>query len=79
MAVNKLGAVGAVELDISKFFDTGLLQKLKPYGISGQIFGHISSFLSNRQLWVVLDERFSQEYLEFLKGPFFVLHFPNIH
>ena len=58
-----------MELDISKFFDTvwhaGLLCKLKPYGISGQIFGHISSFLSNRQLWVVPDERFSQEYLEF--------------
>ena len=31
--------------------------------ISGQIFGLISSFLSNSQLWVVLDGKFSQEYL----------------
>ena len=31
-------------------------------GISGQIFGLISSFLSNRWLWVVLDEKCSQEY-----------------
>ena len=32
------------------------------YRISGQIFGLISSFLSNRQLWVVLDGKSSQEY-----------------
>ena len=32
------------------------------YGISGQIFGLISSVLSNRQLWVVLDGKSSQEY-----------------
>ena len=53
-------------LDISKAFDrvwhAGLLHKLKSYGISGQIFGLISSFLSNRQLQVVLDGWFSQEY-----------------
>ena len=52
-------------LDISKTFDrvwhAGLLHKLKPYGISGQIFGLVS-FLGNRQLWVVLDGNFSQEY-----------------
>ena len=51
---------------ISKAFDrvwhTGLLDKLKSYGISGQIFGLISSFLSNRQLRVVLDGKSSQEY-----------------
>ena len=40
----------------------GLLHKLKSYGISGQIFGLISSFLSNRWLQVVLDEKSSQEY-----------------
>ena len=34
----------------------------KSYGISGQIFGLISSFLSNRRLWVVLDGKSSQEY-----------------
>ena len=44
-------------------FDAGLLQKLKSWGISGQIFGLISSFLSNRQLRVVLDGKSSQEYL----------------
>ena len=32
------------------------------HGISGQIFGLISSFLSNRQLRVVLDGKSSQEY-----------------
>ena len=32
------------------------------HGISGQIFGLISSFLSNRQLWVVLDVKSSQKY-----------------
>ena len=57
----------AIALDISKAFyrvywSTGLLHKLKLYGISGQVFGLISFFLSNRQLWVVLDENTSQEY-----------------
>ena len=53
-------------LDISKVFDrvwhAGLLHKLKSYGISGQIFGLISSFLSNRRLRVVLDGKSSHEY-----------------
>ena len=35
---------------------------LKSYGISGQVFGLISSFLSNRRLDVVLDGKSSQEY-----------------
>ena len=39
-----------------------LLHKLKSYVISGQIFGLISFFLSNRWLQVVLDEKSSQEY-----------------
>ena len=51
---NRSGATRAVALDISKAFDrvwhAGLLHKLKSYGISGQIFGLISSFLSNRRL-----------------------------
>ena len=42
--------------------DDGLPHKLKSYGISGQIFGLISSFLSNMRLWVVLDGKSSQEY-----------------
>ena len=65
-AFNRSGATRAVALDISKTFDrvwhAGLLQKLMSYGISGQIFGLISSVLNNRRLWVVLDWRSSQEY-----------------
>ena len=65
-AFNKFGATQAVALDISKAFDrvwhAGLLHKLKSCGISGQIFGLISSFLSNKQLQVVLDGKSSQEY-----------------
>ena len=53
--------------------------KLKSYGILGQIFVLISSFLSNRQLRVVLDGKSShkniQLMLEFLKALFLVLHF----
>ena len=53
-------------LDISNAFDrvlqAGLLHKLKSDGISGQLFGLISSFLSNRRLEVVLDGKSSQEY-----------------
>ena len=65
-AFNGSGATRAVSLDISKAFDrvwhAGLLHKLTSYGISGQIFGLISSFLSNRWLRVVLDGKSSQEY-----------------
>ena len=65
-AFNTTGATRAVALDISKAFDRvwhgGLLHKLKFYGISGQVFGLLSSFLSNRQLRVVLDGKPSQEY-----------------
>ena len=65
-AFKRSGANRAVALDISKAFDrvwhAGHLHKLKSYGISGQIFGLISSFLSNRRLRVVLDGKSSQEY-----------------
>ena len=65
-AFNRSGTIQPVALDIFKAFDrawhTGLLHKLKSYGISGQIFGLISSFLSNRRLRVVLDGKSSQEY-----------------
>ena len=58
-AFNRSGATRAAALDISKAFDrvwhAGLLHKLKSYGISGQIFGLISSFLSNMRLRVVLN------------------------
>ena len=46
----------------NKFWHAGLLHKLKSYGISGQLFGLIFYFLSNRWPWVVLDEKSSQEY-----------------
>ena len=63
---NRSGATRAAAVNKSKAFDrvwhAGLLHKLKSYGFSGQIFGLISSFLSNRQLWVVLDGKSSQEY-----------------
>ena len=65
-AFNRSEATRAVALNISKAFDrvwhAGLLHKPKSYGISGQIFGLISSFLSNRWLQVVLDGKSSQEY-----------------
>ena len=55
-----------IALDISKAFEriwhAGLFHKLKSYGISGQVLGLILSFLSNRQLQVVLDGKSSQEY-----------------
>ena len=64
-AFNSSGATRVVALDISKAFDrvwhAGLLN-LKSYGISGQMFGLISSFLGNGQLWAVLDGKSSQEY-----------------
>ena len=63
---SRSGATRAVALDISKCFDrvchAGLLHKHKSYGISGQIFGVISSFLSNRRLRVVVDGKSLQEY-----------------
>ena len=53
-------------LDVSKAFDrvwhAGPLHKLKSYRISGQVFGLISSFLSNRRLRVVLNGKSSREY-----------------
>ena len=66
-AFNRSGATRAVALDISKAFDrvwhAGLVHNLKSYGISGQIFGLISSFFSNRWLRVALDGKSLQEYL----------------
>ena len=65
-AFNRSWATRTLALDIFKAFDrvwhAGLLHKLKCYGISGQIFSLISSFLSNRRLQVVLDGKSSQEY-----------------
>ena len=65
-AFNRSGATRAVALNIFKAFDRvwhgSLLHELTCYGISGQIFGLIFSFLSNRRLRVVLDGNSSQEY-----------------
>ena len=63
-AFNSSGASRAVALDISKAFDrvwhAGLIHILMSYGISGQTFGLISSFLSSSWLRVVLDGMCSQ-------------------
>ena len=65
-AFSRFGATRAAAFEISKAFDrlwhAGLLHKLTSYGISNQLFALISSFLSNRQLRVVLDGKSSQEY-----------------
>ena len=65
-AFDRSGATRALALNISKAFDrvwhVDLLHQLRSYKILGQIFGCISSFLSNRQLQVVLDGMSSQEY-----------------
>ena len=81
-AFNRSGATRAVALDIFKAFDrvwyAGLLHKLKSYGIAGQIFCLISSFLSNRQLRVVWMESLHknvQLMREPLKAPFLILRF----
>ena len=87
-AFNRSGATLAVALDIAKAFDrvwhAGLLHKRKLYGISGQIFGLISSFFSNKRLRVVLDGKSSQEHpvnagvlQESILGP--TLFLPTIH
>ena len=83
-AFNRSGATRAVALNISKAFDglwhAGLLHKLKSYGISGQIFGLISSFLSSviddfEWFWMESLHKNIQLMREFLKAPFLVLHF----
>ena len=60
-AFNRSSATQGVAFDISKAFSRvwydGLLHKFKSYGISGQMFGLISSILVNRQLWVALDAK----------------------
>ena len=61
-----------------RVWHSGLLHELRSYGISGQVFGLISSFLSIRWLQVVQDGKSSQEYpvnAGVPKGPFLVLHF----
>ena len=63
---NRSGVTRAVALDISKAFDrvwhAVIFHKLNSCGISGQVFGPIFSFISNKRLQVVLDGKSSQEY-----------------
>ena len=63
-AFNRSRGTRAMALDISKAFHrvwhADLGHKIKSYRILGQIFGLIFSFLSNRQLRVVLDGKSSQ-------------------
>ena len=65
-AFNRSGATQAVALHIFKAFarvwHAGLLHKLMSYGISGQMFGLVTSFFSNRQFSVILDGKSSREY-----------------
>ena len=65
-AFDNCGATRAIALDISKAFDrvwhAGLLHKIKSYGIAGDVFNIISSFLSDRKLRVVLDGKSSPGY-----------------
>ena len=57
-----LGLLKLSHLIYPRVWHAGFFHKLKSYGISGQIFGLTSSFLSNRQLRVALDGKSSQEY-----------------
>ena len=70
------GATPAIIIDISKAFDRVCEpNKFKLYGISCSIFGLISSFLSNRQLHVVMDGKPSASdlfTLGFLKASFLI-------
>ena len=81
-AFNRSGATRAVALDISKAFDrvwhAGLHHKRKSYGVSGQIFGLISSCsVIDKFEWFWMESLHKNIQLmrEFLKAPFLVVHF----
>ena len=78
-ACNRSGATWAVACDISKAFErvwhAVLLHKLKSYGISGQIFFLFSVIDGFTWFWMGNLHKNIQLKLEFLKGPFLVLHF----
>ena len=62
--LDRQGETRSVALDISKAFDKvwhrGLLHKLQSYGIGGDLFKLLTSFLQSRQISVVLDGQKSQ-------------------
>ena len=69
--------------DIYKTFDK-VWHAYQSYRIPSQVFGLISSFLSNRKLWVVIDGNCSQEYpvnaelpRDSILGPTFFLLYNN--
>ena len=63
---NRSGATQVAALDVSMAFGRGwhaeILHKLRSYRILGQIFSLTLSFVSYKQLQVVLDGKSSQEY-----------------
>ena len=73
-ASNRSGSTRAIALHIFRAFrrvwHASLLHKIKSYGISGQIFGLIFSFLSNRRLWMGSLHKNIQLMLVLLKVPF---------
>ena len=76
MLVKKL--LGKSSVKITKNYKIlVLLTNVSLMGFSGQMFGLISSFLSNRQLQVVLDGKASIHNIQlmpkFLKAPFLVV------
>ena len=81
-AFSRSGSTRTVALDLSEAFDrvcyAGLLHTLKSYGVSGQIFVLICSFLSNRRLWAVLDGKSLQEHLANAGVPQGSIHGPTL-
>ena len=61
-AFNSYGATQSIYKAFDRVWHAVILHKRKSYGISGQIYGLIFSFLSNRQLRVILDGKSSQQY-----------------
>ena len=85
---NRSRATQAVALDISKAFDRvwSCWSSSQTYGISGQICGLVSSFLSNRRFRVIPDGTSSQKYLvnvripqDSILGPTLFLLYINDH
>ena len=75
-AFNRSSATQTVALDISKAFDrVWYAIFFTNVSLQAEIFGVISSFLSNRLLWVALDGKSSQEYRVNARVPQVVLHF----